>query len=127
MKSSLIPMVSSGNHLPVGAWDLMSLLSNTKTMVQTGGGLLLMLMGTAGLVWGGVLLIKKLMSHGQQGAQQHSWAMILILIMVGGAFAVGGFSLIQQIGSGGQKTITDLGTGAIVFNLHALGSFVGLR
>lgn len=127
MKSALISAVSSGNHLPVAAWDLMSLLSNTKTMVQTGGGLLLMLMGTAGLVWGGVLLIKKLMTHGQQGAQQHNWAMILILIIVGGAFAVGGFSLIQQIGSGGQKTITDLGNGAIIFNPHALRSFIGWR
>ena len=37
--------------------------------------------------------------------------MIAALIIVGGALAAGGWDLMDLISSGGQKTITDLGTG----------------
>ncbi|MBD0673905.1 hypothetical protein [Streptomyces sp. CBMA156] len=100
--------------LPSAGWDLTSFLQNTKSQIELWGGLLLMLLGAAGLVWGGVLLIKKLMANPQSGGNQQGWTTIALLILVGGALGTGGWSLISTIGSGGQKTITDLGGGTVI-------------
>ncbi|MFE4334021.1 hypothetical protein ACFRQM_32800 [Streptomyces sp. NPDC056831] len=100
--------------LPSAAWDLTSFLLNAKSQVQLWGGLLLMLLGTVGLLWGGVLLIKKLMANPQSASQQSSWGTIALLILVGGALGTGGWSLVSTIGSGGQQTITDLGGGTVI-------------
>ncbi len=99
--------------LPSAAWDLTSFLLNAKSQIQLWGGLLLMLLGAVGLVWGGVLLIKKLMANPQSG-QQQGWGTIALLILVGGALGTGGWSLISTVGSGGQQTITDLGGGTVI-------------
>ncbi|WP_394941121.1 hypothetical protein [Psychromicrobium sp. YIM B11713] len=95
------------------AWDIKNLLTNSKTWAQTVGGLLLMLLGVVGLIWGGVLLIKKLMGN-QQSGQGHGWGQILLLIIVGGALGTGGWTLISSVGSGGQTTIEDLGNGGTI-------------
>ncbi|WP_434598443.1 hypothetical protein [Streptomyces sp. A5-4] len=100
--------------LPGAAWDLTSFLQNAKSQIQLWGGLLLMLLGAVGLVWGGVLLIKKLMANPQSAGNQQGWATIALLILVGGALGTGGWSLISTIGSGGQQTITDLGGGTVI-------------
>ncbi|MGO4460077.1 hypothetical protein AB4039_22680 [Streptomyces sp. M-16] len=100
--------------LPSAAWDLTSFLTNAKSQVQLWGGSVLMLLGVVGLVWGGVLLIKKLMANPQSAGQQQGWGTIALLILVGGALGTGGWSLISTIGSGGQQTITDLGGGTVI-------------
>ncbi|MEY2233666.1 MULTISPECIES: hypothetical protein [Streptomyces] len=100
--------------LPSAAWDLTSFLTNAKAQVQLWGGSVLMLLGVAGLVWGGVLLIKKLMANPQSAGQQQGWGTIALLIIVGGALGTGGWTLIETIGSGGQQTITDLGGGTVI-------------
>lgn len=105
--------------LPTAAWDLVSALENAGEYVKNGGGALLVMMGLAALVWGGVLLLKKLMS-GQQN--QDSWVKIIMLMIIGGAIAVGGFTLIFEIGSGGKDTIEDLGGGTLMLNA-LLGRF----
>lgn len=99
--------------LPHAAWDLLSFLGNAKTWVQTAGGALLALLGAVALVWGGVLLVKKLMAN-PQTSQQTSWVTIGLLIIVGGALLTGGWTLIATVGSGGQQTIEDLGGGTVV-------------
>ncbi|MFJ6484194.1 MULTISPECIES: hypothetical protein [unclassified Streptomyces] len=100
--------------LPSAAWDLTSFLTNAKSQVQLWGGSVLMLLGVVGLVWGGVLLIKKLMANPQSAGQQQGWGTIALLILVGGALSTGGWTLISTIGSGGQKTITDLGGATVI-------------
>lgn len=100
--------------LPSAAWDLTSFLMNAKSQIQLWGGLLLMLLGAVGLVWGGVLAIKKLMANPQLAGQQQGWGTIALLILIGGALGTGGWSLISTIGSGGQQTITDLGSGTVI-------------
>jgi hypothetical protein len=92
--------------LPTAAWDVVSFFENAGEFVKTAGGGLLVAMGLVALVWGGVLLLKKLMA-GQQN--NDSWIKIIMLMIVGGAIAVGGFALIFTIGSGGKTTIEDLG------------------
>lgn len=101
-------------QLPTAAWDLTSFLENAKSQIQLWGGLLLMLLGAVGLVWGGVLVIKKLISDPQKGGQQQGWGTIALLILVGGALGTGGWQLISTIGSGGQETIEDLGGGTVI-------------
>lgn len=98
--------------LPTAAWDLTSALQNAGEYIKVAGGALLVMMGLAAMVWGAVLLIKKLMA-GQQN--QDNWIKIIALIIVGGAIAVAGFPLIFEIGSGGQKTIEDLGGGTFLW------------
>lgn len=106
------------------AWDLASFLTNAADYVKIIGGGALILMGIAALVWGGVLLLKKLMG-GQQN--QDSWAKIILMVILGGAFAVGGFGLAFTIGSGGKKTIDDLGGATFLWDsLPLLGPLFGL-
>lgn len=105
--------------LPTAAWDLVSFFENAGEYAKTGGGALLVAMGIVALVWGGVLLLKKLMA-GQQN--QDSWIKIIMLMIIGGAIAVGGFALIFEIGSGGKTTIEDLGGGTLMLNA-VLGRF----
>ncbi|MEU7156136.1 hypothetical protein AB0A98_06780 [Streptomyces chrestomyceticus] len=100
--------------LPSAAWDLTSFLQNAKSQIQLWGGLLLMLLGAVGLVWGGVLLVKKLMANPQSANQQQNWGTIALLILVGGGLGTGGWSMVSTIGSGGQQTITDLGGGTVI-------------
>lgn len=89
-------------------WDLRTFLTNSQAYVEVAGGALLMLLGAVGVVWGGVLLIKKLMA-GQQ--DQTSWGKIILLVLIGGALLVGGWGLMETISSGGQTTIMDIGNG----------------
>lgn len=109
-------------ELPTAAWDLTSFLENAKSQIQLWGGLLLMLLGAVGLVWGGVLLIKKLMANPQTAGQQQGWGTIALLILVGGALSTGGWQLISTVGSGGQQTIEDLGGGTVI--VQTVGSFL---
>lgn len=112
----------SATAMPLLAqWDLTNFLTNARNAIQNWGGLLLMLLGAVGLIWGGVLLIKKLMASPQQAGQQSGWGTIALLMLVGGALLTGGFQLVQTIGSGGQQTIEDLGTGTILTMLNLLG------
>ncbi|WP_435109324.1 hypothetical protein [Nocardiopsis synnemataformans] len=99
------------SNLPAAGWDLVSFFDNAREYVALAGGGLLALMGTIGVVWGGVLLIKKLMASQQD---QTSWVKIIALILIGGALMVGGFSLISDIAAGGRTTIEDLGGGMIL-------------
>ena len=89
------------------SWSILNLFTNAGKTVQTIGSALLVLLGIVMIVVAGVKIAKALMSNGQ--GQPPNWIMIIALLIVGGAFAVGGFSLISQIAAGGQQTIKDLG------------------
>lgn len=108
-------------QLSTAAWDILSLLKNSKTWLQTAGGLLLMLLGVAGLVVGGVFLIIKLMGSAQS-AQKHGWGQIVMLLLAGGALAAGGLALISKLTSGSKTTIEQLGGGDIIAGLNHLGN-----
>lgn len=116
--------IDSQAWLPTAAWDLQSFIGNAKDFAESAGGGLLMLMGVVGLIWGAVLLIKKLMSGQQHGGA--GWGQIVLLILAGGALSTGGWSLVKKIGSGGQDTIEKLGEGGgtIILQLQQLASLV---
>lgn len=98
-------LIELGNVLPYANWSLETFLENATSNVRNLGAVFLGLMGLIGLIWGGTLLIKKLMS-GQQ--DQTSWGKIIMLIIIGGAL-MGGGVLLFEIGESGEQTIRDLG------------------
>lgn len=100
------------NHLLLPAqWDLENFLNNANDYAVLIGGAFLTLLGTVAVIYGGYLLIKKLMA-GQQN--QDSWVKIVLLIIIGGALMVSGFMLISEIATGGEQTIRDLGGGMLL-------------
>jgi len=105
--------------LPTGAWDLVSFLENAKDYGTILGGGVITLLGLILLIVAVVFLFKKFVGNGQ--GQEKSWPVIIIMIVVAGAFLTGGIGLMLNISSGGQKTIEELGGGFIV-----LQSSVGL-
>jgi hypothetical protein len=113
-EAAVLSAAQAQGHLPTAAWDLTTLLQNAKAQTQLWGGLVLMLLGAAGLVWGGVQLIRKLMASQQGASQLPGWGRVALLIMIGGAISTGGWQLVSTVGSGGQKTIEDLGGGTVI-------------
>ena len=93
------------------AWDLGSFLQNATSTLRTWGGYLIVLIGVVMVVWSVVMIARGLISHGKT---QVSWPVAIILLILGGAFMVGGFSFVEHIASGGKQTIEDLGNGTIL-------------
>lgn len=104
-----------GQQNKVGAdksWDLTSFFSNSTDYATVAGGAFLGFIGICGIVWGGFLLARKLMS-GQQN--QDSWLKIVGLIIVGGGLVFGGMGLLLNFANGANKTVTDFGEGGKSF------------
>lgn len=118
------PLVAPVATLPTGAWDILSLLKNSKTWLQTAGGLVLMLLGVAAIVVGGIFLLIRLMGN-SQGPQKHGWGQIILLLLAGGAMATGGLVLLQKMTSGAQTTINQLGGGSILSLLPPIPGITG--
>lgn len=99
------------NYLVLGAakWDLGSFLKNSQTTLTNWIGLAVTIVGIVAVAYAIWQIVSGLMS---QGKKQTNWAVAIILLLVGGALsASGGFKFVQDIAAGGQKTITDLGSG----------------
>lgn len=108
-------LTSIYTELPVGAWDLTSFLNNAYKQIGEWGKLLLMLLGIILIVVSGVKIWRNFTSESAQ--RQPRWGMTIAGLLVGGALSVStGWTLLNDIAQGGQKTIQDLGGGAIVFN-----------
>ena len=102
----------------VADWDLKSFLVNATTYIKFIGGLVIVLLGTAAVVWGAYKFFSKL--FGGQSAAQTSWVTVALLIIIGGAAMAGGGSLVFGIAEGGKTTIEDLGGGTILPYLLAM-------
>lgn len=102
-------------NLVPGAWDLQSFFENASSTAATMGNAFLILMGTIAVIYGGFLLVRKLMS-GQQN--QDSWVKIVLLIIIGGALMFTGFRLLSEIAEGGQGTIRDLGNATMLMGSY---------
>ncbi|KIA73399.1 hypothetical protein ANMWB30_23260 [Arthrobacter sp. MWB30] len=110
--------------LPTAEWDLKSFFDNAGEYAKTVGGSFLMALGIVAIIVGAYKGIKKLIS-GQQN--NDNWVTVALLIIIGGAIAVGGFNLVFTVGSGGKTTIEDLGGGTFLWNAaQPLGALFGL-
>ena len=94
-------MLSLG--VPMGAVD--TIVKNAKNQVTTVGGSILMLLGAVAVIVAGYKIVTGLMSHGKK---ETNWFVIIILIIVGGALLVGGFTVMEGISSFGKDAIEEL-------------------
>ena len=108
---NLIALAGSAQNLSNTGdrWSITNLFMNAGATMKTVGSALLVLLGIIMIIVAGVKIAKGLMGNSQQ--QQTNWLMIAALLIVGGMFAVGGFTLISQIAAGGQDTVQSLGEG----------------
>lgn len=74
------------------SWTLSSFVDDAALQLGVMGGWMLILMGVLGLIWGMLMLIKKLMSA-PGDISSSSWSSIVLMVIVGGALATGGYSL----------------------------------
>ena len=97
-----------------GGWDVGTFLSNDTKTLGTWGSAFVGLIGIAMLIAAVWQIAKGLMSHGRT---QTNWAVAILLLIVGGAFAFGGgWGLVTDIARGGERTIRDAGTGGEIIN-----------
>lgn len=89
-----------------GNWDLTSFLNNSQKQVKIWGGAFLSLVGIVGVVYAAFQIVSGLMS---QGKKQVSYGSQAILLLISGALATTGLTLVMNIAAGGKKTIEDLG------------------
>lgn len=110
--------------LPGADWDLISAINNAANYLGLIGGALVILLGTALLIWAVILAVKKFMST---QPTQDGWGKIIVMVIVAGAIgSVGGWALVKAISGGGKKTVEDLGGGTwLLDNAHLLDN-VGL-
>lgn len=90
------------------SWDVESFLNNSKNAIVKWGNILIILIGVIMIIASVWQIASGLMSHGKK---QTNWAVTILLLIIGGAFMAGGFGFMENIASGGKKTIEDLGSG----------------
>lgn len=94
-----------------GAWDLGSFLENSFDTLGKWASSFVMIIGLICLTYAVWQIATGLWS---QGKKQTNWFTSILLLLVGGVLsAATGFEFVKTIASGGQKTIEDLGGGAI--------------
>lgn len=89
-----------------GDWDVGDFLTNVNKLAQDWGGRFLMLLGVVAVIYGVYQVATGLMSHGKK---QIAWPQVILTIIVGGGFMIGGFNLAAKVSSVGNKTIERLG------------------
>lgn len=86
-------------------WSIGTFLENAQKALIDWGGALIALIGVVLIIWAGVQIARGLISHGKT---QISWPVNIIMLIVGGAFLVGGFTFLSDVASGGKRTLEDL-------------------
>ena len=104
--------IAFNGGLPLGDWDLVSALTNAQNYGKLIGGGILGLIAVILLIGAAIFVLQKFFSKNNDSK---SWGIIIAMIIVGGAFGTGGWVLLSQVASGGQKTVQELGGGFIVF------------
>lgn len=106
-------LLSASLGLPA-TFDVEAFLTNSITKLKAWGGLLIILIGVVMMVVAIWKIGSGLISHGKK---QVSWAVCIIMLILGGALASFGLSgtnawaWVQGIAEGGKNTIDDLGSG----------------
>ncbi len=96
------------NYILMSQWDFTSFLNNATSTVT---GWLQLLVILAGIILIAVAIFKiasGLMSHGKK---QVNWVVNIIMLIVGGALAAGGFTWVRDIAKDQKDTIEDMGKG----------------
>ena len=103
----LLGVMAANGVTANGKWSLDNFLQNAAGTAKTWGGYFIVLMGIIMIIVAAWQIGSGLMSHGKK---QTNWAVAIVLLILGGAFAVGGFNFVANIASGGADTINSLGS-----------------
>lgn len=90
----------------LNAWDPKNMFNNGKDWVKAVGGAFIGLLGTITIVWAAVHLVK--VAFSKQGRGGHVLEAVIALV-IGGALAFGGISLLTSMSNGGYKSAEELG------------------
>jgi uncharacterized membrane protein len=102
---------AANNGLPA-TFDITTFLTNATETLKKWGSLFMILLGVILIIVAIVKIASGLISHGKK---QVSWAVCIIMLILGGAFVAAGansFDWVANIAAGGKKTIEDLGNGS---------------
>lgn len=94
-------------------FDIGTFLDNSGKTLGKWFGLAAIILGLVAIIYAIYQIATGLMSHGKK---QVNWFVTIALLLFGGMLTVGGggFEFVKGIAGGGQKTITDLGTGGTI-------------
>lgn len=102
-------------------WDIRTFLENSLDTLGEWFSLGVMILGIVAVVFAIYQIVSGLMS---QGKKQTNWVVAIILLLVGGTLSMStGFQFVQDIASGGRKTIEDLG-GQTITMFHFAKTFM---
>lgn len=97
------------NFVNIPGWELQQFLTNTAKYARQTMAMIGIIIGIVTLVWGFVIIAKGLLSS---NGQPTPWLKGISAIIFGGVLAFGTWqSLYRSVGSGMNKTITNMGDG----------------
>ena len=100
---NLVPLSKTSSN-----WELGTFLQNATSTLQKWGGYFIILVGVVMILFAVYQIASGFISHGKK---QTNWFIAVALLLVGGAFSVGGYSFVANIAAGGKETIENLGKG----------------
>ena len=103
-------------------WSLDSFFNNVKKATQKYGGQLLMVVGTAALIWSIIQAFRKYVFQSQE--VRASIGVIVGGMIAGAAFMLGGWNLANQMGQGLGQTAQEFGTASEIL-LQTVQAFIG--
>ena len=109
--TGLVGVLATGES-DASNFSITSLLSNAGVALRTWGTFIVFILGVAAIIVATYKLVTGLASHGQK---QTSWAVVIILYIVGGVCTFGGSTgawnfLAGTIAGGGRTTVEEMGT-----------------
>lgn len=99
---------TGANNSSSGTWDVSSLLANGAATLRGWGSYIIIILGIVALIAAAYMIVTGLISHGKK---QTSWAVAIILVIVGGMLFAGGWGMwVDNISNTGKETIEKLAT-----------------
>lgn len=92
--------------MPTMAWDVFSFLQNASETMKKWVGAFVILLGIILIGFGVWKIFWSLANHGKGPS---NYGVAIVMIILGGALAVGGWAFVFDIAQGGRDTIYDLG------------------
>lgn len=94
-------------NLMSASWSIDSFLNNSREAVKTYGGLFLMVLGAAILVYGGYKLFRAV--TGRTGSTGPEWGKVVLSIIIGGVLLISGKTIMFDVGQAGNTLVNKLG------------------
>ena len=91
------------------AWSIGTFLQNATQTAQGWAGLAMILVGVVAIAFGGISILIGLMRK-NNGGQPIQWVPLILCIILGGAFFVGGWSFANSVAQSANETVATLGT-----------------